>query len=316
MSGSIRTPGLLVFFAASVGLIATLAAQGPPARGAGTGGRAQVPALAQPDNPAVQGTGGRCATRPVSAAEAERLDVTYRSFLARGRAANRTGSVTIQVYFHVINKGAGAANGDISAADIDAQIKVLNDSYGGTTGGAPTVFKFVLAKTDRTTNASWFTMTRDSAEEKAAKTTLHQGNEKTLNIYSVESAGSVLGWATFPWDYTKAPKMDGVVLRYTTLPKGSATNFNDGDTGTHEVGHWFGLFHTFQGGCKGPGDYVADTPAEASPAIGCPTGQDSCAADPGKDPIENFMDYSYDACMMKFTAGQATRMDNMNTLYR
>src|SRR6185436_9452828 len=89
--------------------------------------------------------------------------------LARGGAQGVTdrapGSVTVQVWFHVINKGSGISNGDIPQSQIDAQIQVLNNAYSGATGGTNTPFRFVLAGVTRTTNASWFTMSPGSAAE-------------------------------------------------------------------------------------------------------------------------------------------------------
>lgn len=267
---------------------------------------------------------GRCTTRHPGEEEAEELDLAFQAaFAARhgGRefredlrelaAAQAATTSAIRVYFHVINKGSGIANGDLSSQMIADQINVLNAAYAGTG------FSFTLAGTTRTTNATWFTAGPGSAAEAAMKSALRMGTAQDLNLYSSSPGGGLLGWATFPWSYASKPTDDGVVILYSSVPGGSAAPYNLGDTGTHEVGHWLGLYHTFQGGCSDrKGDYVTDTPAEKSAAYGCPTGRDSCARNSGVDPIHNFMDYTDDACMYEFTSGQAARMTAMFSTYR
>jgi hypothetical protein len=263
-------------------------------------------------------SGARCGTRPVDSIEAgEIARIVDRYRAERGLVERPAGSVTVGVWVHVINKGTGIANGDVPQSQIDAQIQVLNDAYSGLggAGAANTPFRFVLLGVTRTTNAGWFAMTPGSAAEAAAKAALRVGGPETLNFYTANPSGGLLGWATFPWWYASDPVDDGVVVLYSSLPGGSAVPYNEGDTGTHEVGHWLGLLHTFQGGCTLRNDRVADTPAERTSAFGCPVGRDTCTS-AGLDPIENFMDYTDDSCMFKFTAGQSGRMDAATLMFR
>jgi hypothetical protein len=223
-----------------------------------------------------------------------------------------TSGGVINVYFHVINQGSGIANGDISSQMINDQIGVLSNAY------AAYRFTFNLVSTDRTTNSSWYNGCYGSGSiETAFKTALRRGGASDLNIYSCNPSNDILGYATFPSDYDSAPALDGVVVLYSSLPGGTETSYNLGDTATHEVGHWMGLYHTFQGGCGKQGDLVSDTESERSPAYGCPIGRDTCNGKSiGPDPIHNFMDYSDDACMFEFTGGQGTRMGSQFAAYR
>ncbi len=179
-------------------------------------------------------------------------------------------------------------------------------------------FRFFLASVTRTQNNAWYAAGPGSAAETAMKNALRTGSADDLNFY-INSGGGYLGWATFPSDYTARPKMDGVVCYWASLPGSNYVPYNEGDTGTHEVGHWLGLYHTFQGGCSTTNDGVSDTPAERSPAFGCPTSnRDTCPKKntPGLDPYENFMDYTDDACMYKFSLGQGDRTDTGWSAYR
>ncbi|KAH8915266.1 hypothetical protein BT69DRAFT_1356819 [Atractiella rhizophila] len=101
------------------------------------------------------------------------------------------------------------------------------------------------------------------------------------------------------------------------LPGGSATPFDEGQTLTHEAGHWFGLYHVFDDYGSSCDDYdqVSDTPPQKTATSGCPTGKDSCSGG-GVDSIHNYMDYSDDSCMTEFTEGQATRMAAQVGMYR
>jgi hypothetical protein len=230
--------------------------------------------------------------------------------------ARTPGSIIVPVYYHVITNTSGAGN--VPNRRLRAQIAVMNRGYAGLQGGGggfDTSFRFELAGTDRTANNSWYTAMPGSAAERAMKEALRIGGAGDLNIYTSNPGGGLLGWATFPWNYAADPLYDGVVVLHSSLPNGGTPNYQLGDTAVHEAGHWFGLFHTFEGGCTGNGDFVADTPPEASPAFECPVGRDTCAGG-GPDPIENFMDYTYDGCMNEFTAGQSTRMDAAWDMFR
>ncbi len=227
-------------------------------------------------------------------------------------------NVVIPVRWHTITNTS--RQGIPTKTQIDASIRVLNEAYGTVSGGAETGFRFKLQSVDITVNNAWYTVGMGSSNEVAMKSALRRGGKNELNVYSANLGGGLLGWATFPSSYAGSPTMDGVVILYSSVPGGTAAPYNLGDTLTHEVGHWLGLFHTFQGGCAtNPttgGDLVADTPAESSPAFGCPSGRDTCPTLPGLDPILNFMDYTDDACMYQFTSGQSTRMDAQWVAFR
>jgi hypothetical protein len=219
--------------------------------------------------------------------------------------------IRVPVYVHVLHDGQ---TGDVPATTIRRQLAVLNATFGGRTGGADTGFRFALRRIDRTDNASWYRHADEN--QQAIKSRLHRGDAGSLNIYTADLGEQLLGWASFPWRYRGHAALDGIVVHVDGLAGGSIAHYDRGYSATHEVGHWLGLFHTFQDGCAAPGDGVADTPAEREPGHACPAGgRDTCPA-PGEDPIHNFMDYSYDTCMTQFTPGQGDRMRAAWSAYR
>jgi hypothetical protein len=245
---------------------------------------------------------GRCDTPVADLAVAAEDDATVDTLAAAE-------PVTIKVAFHVIRARIdGKMRGDISGKRIRRQIRVLNDAFSSTR------FRFELASVTRTTNRDWFRMRKGSAAERNAKNALHRGGTRVLNIYSTGTR-SALGWATFPWD--EEGDQDGIVVQFGTTPSGTSGRFTLGDTAVHEAGHWLGLFHTFgllSNGCES-GDAIADTAEEKTPAFGCPNGRNTCP-EPGDDPIHNFMDYTDDSCMFRFSPKQRSRMSGMWNKWR
>ena len=235
--------------------------------------------------------------------------------------------VPIGVNFHVITSGT---TGNLTATQLDAQITVMNNHFAGkdyngnpVAGAANTGYSFFRNSATYTNatgkNKSWWTMTPGSSAERNAKNALVTNPTGSLNFYTCKPGQNLLGWATFPSSLAGNPNMDGVVIHYASFPNGTLAPYDLGGTATHEVGHWVGLYHTFQGGCGGEcsstGDLVCDTPAQSTPTSGCPTGKNTCAA-AGDDPIHNYMDYSYDACYNNFTTGQDVRADIQMSMFR
>lgn len=251
--------------------------------------------------------GRGCGTPEVSPAEAGAAQARVRDLRSRFGAVGPAGG-TIDVAFHNIMNGV---EGYVSRRTFAEQIQVMNERFAGSG------FTFRLRSIDRVNRQTWFTMLPGSNAEKKAKKELAIDPAHTLNVYTCSPGEGLLGWAYFPF----TPKLSedsfyhGVVIHYGSLPDGFIPNYNLGLTLVHETGHYLGLFHTFQGGCVAPGDYIDDTPFEASPAFGCPIGRNTCL-EPGNDPIHNYMDYTYDDCYTEFTPLQYAWMQTIVPAYR
>lgn len=141
------------------------------------------------------------------------------------------------------------------------------------------------------------------------KAALRKGGYSSLNIYFQSQLASdperatetaFLGFSSMPDEESRDRRKssfvtDGCNIHAGTMPGGYVIGNNLGKTAVHEVGHWFGLLHTFWGySCEGEGDLIADTRQESTATSGCPRQKNSCPMLPGTDPITNFMDYSSD----------------------
>lgn len=215
--------------------------------------------------------------------------------------------LTIPVVVHIIHKLDGTGN--LEDDRINRQIRVLNEDYAAmahTLGenGFNTRIQFKLEKITRTANDYWF----GDNDEIGYKSTLGWDQSRYCNIY-VNSASGYLGYAYFPAGNPGV--RDGLVILYEAFGgrnEGTAP-YNQGRTVAHEMGHYLGLYHTFEGynACSNTyttGDLILDTPAESEAHFECMQTY-TCSS---IDAIHNYMNYTPDACMDQFTREQANRM--------
>jgi len=258
-----------------------------------------------------------CGTRTFSDTERAEREARFRLAYAGARSGLRTTwsvgkAVTIPVWFHMMYKfdSDNRRIGFLSRQTIQSQVDVMNKAYRGSG------FQFRLAGISRTENATWFDGCLDDGSlEETYKPLLAKNPARYLNMYSCDSSSGTLGYAYFPSDGPEGDYHHGVVLKYNSLPGGVAP-FGEGITAVHEVGHYLGLYHTFEGACSVTGDEVGDTPSERRPAYGCSVYRDTCGGRVGKDPVSNYMDYSDDSCLNTFSIGQIERMQQQVTAYR
>jgi len=234
-------------------------------------------------------------------------------------AQQRSAVITIPVVVHVIYNNNTE---NISDAQIQSQINVLNQDFRRTNSDANNVWsqaadteiEFCLASVDPNGNAT-SGITRTSSTVSAFSTNDNMkfnssGGKNAwptgdyLNMWVCDISGTILGYAQFPGG---AASTDGVVMDYQYFGTiGTATPpFNLGRTTTHEVGHWLNLRHIWGDGGCGVDDFVTDTPTSDAENYGCAIGHVSCNS---TDMVQNYMDYSDDACMNLFTQGQKNRM--------
>jgi len=253
----------------------------------------------------------------------------------------RAGVISIPVVVHIVHNGDAYGTGEnIRDEQVLSQIQVMNEDFrrmSGTPGFGPGVdveIEFCLAQTDPSgnfttginrVNLNVASFDRAGVEGNLKPNTIWDPTQY-LNMWTCRFSGDlngVLGYAQFPSDSGLtglaanggAATTDGVIMAYNAFgssavyPAGSyLAPYDRGRTTTHEVGHWLGLRHIWgDGGCT-VDDFCADTPVAGAANFGCPAGTDSCPTSPGIDQIENYMDYTDDTCMDRFSQNQKDRM--------
>lgn len=271
-----------------------------------------------------QETGGRCRTvinenAPPAPRGGSASDCTYNFTNPSSAYLPAVGRLRIPVVVHVIRNISGSS-GNLSVATVESQIDILNEDYlalPGTNGqnGTDAEIEFFLATEDPggsptngitySNNTTWFN------DGGGYYNSLAWDTNRYLNIYT-NTAGGDLGYVPdLPQGGIAGSNADRVVCHYQSFGRNSpGFPYHQGRTATHEVGHYLGLYHTFDNGCGttsgcfSTNDRICDTPRQSSPNFGCSNGS-SCGT---SDDFQNYMDYTNDLCMTHFTDEQIKRM--------
>ena len=248
----------------------------------------------------------------------QRIEKMTNEYLANPATKVVDGVITIPVVFHVVYRTAAE---NLSDAVLQEQLDVMNEDFRRQNSdadntwsqAADTEIEFCLASVDPDGNAtSGITRTSTSTNgfgtNDGVKFNSSGGKDawprdSYLNFWVCNIGGGILGYAQFPGGPAAT---DGIVndYRYTGIT-GASAPFNGGRTATHEVGHWLNLRHIWGDGGCGVDDFIADTPESDASNGGCNPSHVSCGT---TDMVQNYMDYSDDACMNLFTQGQKDRM--------
>jgi len=269
----------------------------------------------------------------------ERLARGMQDFVQARRASLRTAqknrrkgakpvirTYELRIIFHVITSSDGKQGYvplDSLVANMDSANKVFAGLSSSRGRGPESNIRVTLAGVTYTNNSDWFFNCAEFVHANRMKFATALSAANTVNVWTCDST-TRLGWVNFlPYELPQHSVWNGLNLNYRGLPPSLAEaartrnflrDYADGDTFTHELGHYLGLLHTFGNGVTGcdVGDNVDDTPAEAIPATPKACHQapirDSCPGRPGVDPVWNIMDYSDDTCAEEFTKGQINVM--------
>jgi hypothetical protein len=245
-------------------------------------------------------------------------------------------TLLIPVVFHIVLIDPSL----VTDAQIQAQVDVLNKDYAGLNSDSvkiPAYFKalfghstirFALAKRTpdnqstkgivrRATASASFSINDDAVKSYSAGGDDPWNTGNYLNVWLCPLSGGLLGYSTIPAVTSMVP---GVVVDYRSVPGGVYTQYNAGKTMTHEIGHFFNLYHIWGddfGACTGT-DYVDDTPNQGNNTSGSPTGVVTDACSPVSPGIlyQDYMDYTDDDAMEMFTVQQVARMQAAAKLFR
>jgi len=252
----------------------------------------------------------------------------------RATQRNQVNTVQVPVVFHIIHNGEPiGTGGNLIKNKIDRQLEILNEDFNRLNADASETLdefqdrsasfeiEFIYAKqnpdgfeTNGIVRVPGSQASYSYQERQILSSESYWPAEDYLNIWVADLAGGSLGWAEFPvsnlsgLDAASNNRLiDGVTLDYVYFGENpdSPTFESKGRTATHEMGHFFGLRHIWgDGGCS-VDDFCEDTPSSNSSSTGCNLSKTTCGT---LDMVQNFMDYTNDACMNIFTNDQKSRV--------